>query len=66
MVAQSSDEASLTITARLPVCVVEVDVLVAAEPAELPEPPPHADSSTAAILSDSSRDELHIITLSLN
>ena len=41
MVAQSSEEASLTITARFAVCVVvEVDVLLTAEPPELSDPPP--------------------------
>jgi hypothetical protein len=65
MVAQSSDEASLTITASFAVCGVEVDVLVV-EPPELSDPPPHADRSTAAMLSDNSRDELDIITHSLS
>jgi hypothetical protein len=64
MVAQSSDEASLTMTATFPVCGVELDVLVV-EPPELPDPPPpHADRSTAVMLSDNSRDELDIITRS--
>jgi hypothetical protein len=60
MVAQSSAEASLTITARFAVCVVvEVDVLMAAEPPELSDPLPQADKRTA-MLSDNSRDELDI------
>src|SRR6202453_2384107 len=68
MIDKSSDEASLTITATLPVCgVVEVDVPAADEVAEPTDPPPpHADSSTAAMLSDNSRDELDIITLSMS
>jgi hypothetical protein len=64
MVAQSSDEASLTITGTFAVCGVEVVVLVV-EPPELSDPP-HADRSTAAMLSDNSRDELDIITHSLS
>jgi hypothetical protein len=65
MVAQSSDEASLTITARFAVAV-GVDVLAAEEPPELPDPPPQADRSIAAMLSDNSRDESDIITLSMS
>ncbi len=65
IVAQSSDEASLTITARFALCVVvEVEVLVSAG---LPEPPdpPQAVSSAAEMQSDSTRDELDIITVSM-
>jgi hypothetical protein len=62
MVAQSSDEASLTITARFAVCVaVEVVVLAAEPPEELPDPPPQAARSMAALQSDSARVELDII-----
>jgi hypothetical protein len=65
MVAQSSDEASLTMTARFAVCE-GVEVLAAEEPPELPDPPPHADRSIAAMLSDNSLDESDIITLSMS
>jgi hypothetical protein len=67
MVALSSDEASLTITARFAVCVgVEVVVLTAELP-ELPDPPPpHAASSIAATQSDNARVELDIITHSMS
>jgi hypothetical protein len=67
MVAQSSDEASLTITARFAVCVeVEVGVLTAEPPEELSDPPPHAARRVAAMLSDNARVELDIITHSMS
>jgi hypothetical protein len=62
IVAQSSDEASLTITARF---VVGVDVEVVETAAELPSeppPPPQAARSVAAMPSDNARVGLDIIT----
>jgi hypothetical protein len=61
IIAQSSDEASLTITARFALGVV--DVLPSAELPELPDPPPHAASSAAATPSDNTRDEFDIVTI---
>ena len=66
MVAQSSDEASLTITARFAVCVGVEVVVPTGEPPELSEPPPHAASSVAAMQSDNARVELDIITHSMS
>ena len=67
MVAQSSEEASLTITARFAVCVGVEDVVLTAEPPELSEPPPpHAASSVAAMASESARVGLDIITHSMS
>ena len=59
MVAQSSDDASLNSIETLPLCGVELSVLL--EP-PLEPPPPHAASSAAATLTDNSREDVGNIT----